>query len=63
MFENRLLAKFIKHNIVGAIDAILVIRIYFLSVYIGINYLISNVISHLITFLISYNLHRIWVFN
>ena len=63
MLKNHKFEKFIKHNIVGGIDTVLVIGTYFLSVYIGINYLISNIISHLIPFLISYNLHRIWVFK
>lgn len=55
--------QFIKFGIVGLCNNIIFLIIYYLLIFIKLDYLISNICGYLLSSIFGYIVNRIWVFN
>jgi len=55
--------KFIKFCFVGALNTIITIGVYYLLIFCGVHYLISNIIGYFAGMANSYLLNNSWVFR
>lgn len=61
--KKQSIIQFIKFGVVGCSNTVLFILIYWLLVYLSINYLIANIISYVLSSIWGYVLNKIWVFK
>ena len=55
--------QFIKFGVVGGINTVLSLLIYWLGIYLGIHYLVASIIAFIITIIISYILNNLLTFR
>lgn len=63
LFNKKTIAQFIKFGLVGALNTFLSYAIYSIGIWIGLHYLVSNIIAFIITVFISYILNNRFVFK
>lgn len=59
----KIISQFIKFGIVGGINTVVSLAIYYLMVYFGVDYIIATVTGYIGSSVIGYMLNRIWVFK
>lgn len=55
--------QFLKFGLVGGSNTLISLLIYYILIFLGINYLISNSIGYIVSSISGYFLNKIWVFN
>lgn len=60
---NKVIIQFIKFGIVGASNTVISLIIYYLCLYIGLNYILSNSIAFIISVLNAYYWNQKYVFK
>lgn len=63
IMENKLVDQFVKFGLVGVLNTLLSLAIYYILIYFNIYYIIANIISFLISVLNSFFLNKNFVFN
>ena len=58
-----MMEKFLKFGVVGIINTLITIGFYTLFVYLGMNYIIANILSYFIGMLNSFIWNKKWVFQ
>lgn len=64
--ENKLvqiLIQFFKFGLVGGINTLVSLAIYYLLVYLNTNFMVATVIGYIASSICGYLLNRIWVFQ
>lgn len=60
---KKILAQFIKFASVGVLNTLIFLIVYYVLIYIGINYIIANIIGFLISVINAYILNKKYVFK
>lgn len=55
--------QFIKFGIVGGINTLVSLGVYYFMLWIGFHYLLATIAGYVISSIIGYVLNRIWVFH
>src|SRR5437763_3238355 len=58
-----MIEKFLKFGVVGIINTLFTIGFYTLFIYLGMNYIIANILSYFIGMLNSFIWNKKWVFQ
>ncbi|MFF2912159.1 GtrA family protein [Paenibacillus sp. NPDC057934] len=58
-----LILQFIKFGIVGGINTIISLMIYYILIYVSVHYMYANVIGYFISSVGGYYLNKMWVFK
>ncbi len=57
------LLQFIRFGIVGGLNTLVSLAIYYLLVFLGVNYIVSTVVGYVLSSVVGYVLNKIWVFK
>lgn len=55
--------QFIKFGLVGGVNTLLSLVVYYVMVYLGVNYMASTITGYLGSSVVGYVLNRVWVFK
>ncbi|NQX47276.1 GtrA family protein [Paenibacillus tritici] len=61
--NTKILIQFLKFGIVGGINTIFSLLIYYLLLYFKWNYMFANIIGYFISSILGYVLNKFWVFK